>query len=135
MSMNKNSNYSVDESLTIHYRYQTVETERSVYADLTIFLPLQETSCGFWVMPKFMTYPGMEKHPAFVKKFRRWVSKTGLRRYCYPDKAQAFESYKIRVSHYIGHLENNLKKANYAKQLTLENPKVEKSNVDCFALI
>lgn len=55
------------------------------------YVVIKETPCGYWLM----THYGGNK---------RWVSKTSLKRFAYPTKEEAFNSFKIRNSRRIGYL-------------------------------
>lgn len=66
-------------------------------------LPVRRaTPCGVWVWDKY-------KHK------ERWVSLTGRKRYAYPDKELAMDSFKIRNRWRIGYLKRDLQHAEMAK--------------------
>ncbi len=65
---------------------------------------VKETPCGHWV-----------KSPCDERK--RWVSKTTLKRFCYPTKDEAFLSFRCRKGRQIQILQNRLKFAEASIQL------------------
>lgn len=90
------------------YRYTAsrvvLSPDISVYAQ-TYHL-LKETPCGYWIGLYSPCKAHLEedlKNPHYWKK---WVSKMGRKRYAYPTKRQALESFIIRKRRQIGHAEN-----------------------------
>lgn len=85
--------------MTVWYRY----TERGhVRLDGPRDLPsyqypvVRETPCGVWLQDGFR---------------RRWVSKTARKRFAYPTREEARESYRIRKRRHVEHLETQLRRA------------------------
>ena len=100
-----------------HYRYDTVASEFNVTARLTVFIVQAETPCGYWVIER--SCKGYITHfPELYKKMRRWVSKTSVKRYCYPTKDEAFKSYHIRQQWRVKHLEYQMRIAEAALAIT-----------------
>lgn len=97
-----------------HYRYDTTWHGTHVEPFLTTFDVLQETPRGYWVIESYQAM-----WPAEIQeKKRRWVSKDSRKRYCYPSKEQAWESFKIRCQWRVTHLERQLEVAKAAAQLS-----------------
>ena len=80
------------------------------------FTLLRETPCGYWVIEdckgKLSNY--------FIEKYKRWVSKSSRKRYCYPTIEEAWESYEIRRSKRVWYLERDLGIAKSAMMLTID---------------
>ena len=56
-------------------------------------------------------------HVAFSWNNTRWISFTGRKRYAYPTKEEAWESFQIRKLRQIEHLERQLRRARAARAL------------------
>lgn len=98
----------------VHHRYSTRDEYTTVSTWLDTFYVIKETEKGFWIVPAWaIPLPTFEE----AKKYRRWVSKDSRKRFCYPTKEEAWESYKIRCSKRIGHLKDQLAIAEAADKL------------------
>lgn len=79
-------------------------------ADGAIFLQVlglrKQTPKGYWVS----WFPGDDR------KMWKWVSATARKRYCYPTREEAWESFRIRTSRRKMHLERNIKQSNWTLQ-------------------
>lgn len=86
--------------MTDHYRYSTAWYEDGKPRFwLDRFVCIKETEHGYWVVPDWQK----SYDPAFQE--RRWVSKTSRKRFCYPTRELAWESYRIRVTRRLVHLQ------------------------------
>ena len=95
-----------------HYRYTTQYFHTHVRAALHTFKVIKETSCGYWVVPEWLY-----ANATMENKYKRWVSKDGRRRYCYPSKELAWGSYRIRCAKRVGHLRRQLADAEAAAKI------------------
>ncbi len=96
--------------LPVHYRYNDGsfnDTEglgdvwvRSWPPSVMEYKAVKETPCGYWL------YLGWSMND-------RWVSKKSRRRYAYPTKKEALESYIIRKEHQIAHCESTIRAAKW----------------------
>lgn len=89
-----------------HYRFREVYDEHGVYIILQVFVAIAETPCGYWVVPEstWRSAPAWGKHAdERLKSKRRFVRKGSAARWCSPDKAVAFYSYKRRKRSQAGH--------------------------------
>jgi len=110
----------IDEKL--FYRYYTewdycdILFIESVKVSLAEFQSIKETPCGYWIREicSISGYPYRKK---------RWISKTSVKRYAYPTKQQAWESYKIRARRRVDYLERDLKRAKAAAYLSMDETK------------
>ena len=96
-------------NLPIHYRYNTVHLEDGITIVLTQYHPTHETKCLYYIVDEY-------------DKKRR-ISKVSNKRYCYPTKKQALESF-------IHRQKSRARKANYSLSIAnqcltfLENTEV-----------
>ncbi len=74
------------------YRYDYDELETTIKLTLRTFTVLRETPKGYWVV-EFYT-PSLQGW--YYEKLKKWVSKTSRKRLCYPNKHEAFVSFKCR---------------------------------------
>jgi hypothetical protein len=91
------------------YRYDAVPKREWITEDRTQLLGVEvfcteytvqsETPCGVWLSG----YP------------RKWVSNTARRRFAYPTKELALDSFRIRNARRISYLKRDLKVAGLAK--------------------
>ena len=125
-----NTKYAeVRKDLPIHYRYVDYHYEHcSVSLELDEWIPVHETKCTYLLVPKWAVYgDGMVRY----SKPKR-VLKNSNKRYCYPCKDQAFESFKIRKEWQIKHANRSLARATEALKLTPENPYIVETIRDVF---
>lgn len=73
-------------------------------------MSVKETKCGHWVkeVSEWFSNNGEQKLEDMGGK-ERWVSNTTTKRYCYPDKTLAMQSFKARKHKYMEHLSRNLR--------------------------
>ena len=93
---------------TVFYRYQDGETYQHLTVVLREFAVIAETPKGYWVVP---LSAARIDHPKYLKSIRKWTSKKGRAKYCYPSKAAAWESYQCRKRHHAAILEQQLETA------------------------
>lgn len=67
---------------------------------------IKETRCGYWIAD----YPQKDPDKAIKDKWTwtKWVSKGGKKRYAYPTKEEALESFIIRKHRQVGHARRHL---------------------------
>jgi len=108
---------------TYFYRYEgdAYETEYTggirATVNLTRYVGVKQTHAGWWVMPEYTSRiilntieGGLSPRNAGAK----WISNTSRKRYAYPTKDEAWDSFCIRRSRRIEHLERQLR---YAKAI------------------
>lgn len=83
------STFSINPGGTESYGMTEVRVELYEYE------VVKETSCGYWIIDK-------------------WISKTWKKRFAYPSKLQALESFKIRKKRQIFILQHQLNRAQEA---------------------
>jgi len=90
------------------YRYTShwvILSYREVAVHFETYHVLKETDCGYWIG----LYPRDSKHVEEDMKnpyiWKKWVSKNGRKRFAYPTKKEALESFIIRKRRQIGHAE------------------------------
>jgi hypothetical protein len=113
------------------YRYEAEDCETTVKLKLEKFHILKETPCGYWV-PRWAWYGEFEDVP---RKARRWVAKTGRKRFAYSDKADALRSFKERKRRYVQHAERRFRIAELSVQLDTDNLIVAKPEAGRFQLL
>lgn len=86
-----------------HYRVARWVNEHGIHITVEKFRVIRETPKCYWVVPK-----GTARFEWAEKLYKRRVSKTSVRRYCYPSIQEAFESFKHRNNFWISRLEYNL---------------------------
>jgi hypothetical protein len=108
------------------YRYERAVTYFDEYSEPSVdfvlreYTDIAETRCGYWVVPSGYEYLA-NKNPEFAKKKRRFVLKTGRKRYCYPTKEQAWRSFVIRSKRSVEHCERHLRESKAVLKKVLEN--------------
>lgn len=73
------------------------------------FRMVKETLCGHWIESYRPTYSRSDR--------RRWVSKTARKRFAYPTKELAWESYKARKKRQVEIYRHRLRKAQFCYAL------------------
>ena len=89
---------STGSQVEILYRYSDSPSHVGVW--LQTFQVVKETPCGYW-------FAYSEATP---RELWRWTSKTARRRFCYPTKEEAWNSYRIRKRKRVDHLQRDLNK-------------------------
>lgn len=92
------------------YRYEDALGYDALEVRLIEFDVIRETEKGYWFVESRLNSKAFE---AMAERSKRWVSKCSRKRYCYPSKDDAWESYVIRKKRQLGHLERQYK---WAKQ-------------------
>lgn len=81
------------------YRFETYRTSETGRGLTVVEFPIiGETPQGWWIKDDY----GLKK---------RWVSKTAKKRYAYPTREEAMESFKARKAAFIKHARNMLRVA------------------------
>lgn len=97
-----------------HYRYYATLDEKGVHVQCERFVVIGETECCYYVIRADLAHlAGIDwsTASAWRKKLRKRVLKAtsaSSRRYCYPNKAHALESFKQRQKWRISHAHRNL---------------------------
>jgi hypothetical protein len=109
----------------IFYRYEDVvyyggygaESVKILEKEFTV---VKETPCGYWVTPMIIFY-----HPdgKIDYKLCKWVSKTSRKRFAYPTKEEAWESFKYRKNRQKQLLTKQLERVNNVLELIEKKPK------------
>ncbi len=95
------------------YRYDSINCQRTVELRLRTFTVIKETPCGYWVSE--WAYTALAGDANCLDK--RWVSKTGRKRFCYTTKSKAMDSFLIRKRRHLDILTHQLKIAAIAARL------------------
>lgn len=103
------------------YRYSD---SRFKYGEYTIvleqFILIKETPQGYWITDEW----------DHTHEFKRWVSKHGRKRYAYPSKKEALESFLARKKRQIEILKAQLHGAEVALEIGKEiNPQSDDSTI------
>jgi len=99
-----------------HYRYRTNVAFDVVEVCLEQFKVIKETPKGYW-----LTFPWSAPfHGEY--NWKKWVSKTSRKRFAYPTKEEAWDSYCIRRKRRVMHLQRQLDEATLALRATRETP-------------
>lgn len=97
------------------YRYDDVLYEHGPHIHLSTFYLVRETPCGHWISSSRHYSERSEGEWFFnIDERKRWVSKTSRKRFAYPTKKQAMESFRARKRRQIDILEHRLKHAKQA---------------------
>lgn len=88
------------------YRYYQYSTQGTIRVALSEFVMIKETPKGYWIAYK-------EINPSEKK----WVSKKARKRFAYPTKEQALQSFICRKNRQISILNNQLAAAAQAKRI------------------
>ena len=122
----------VRSDLPVHYRYVDHHYEHcSVSLEIDEWVPVHETTCTYLLVPKWSVYgDGLVRYSRPKR-----VLKNSNKRYCYPCKELAFESFKIRKEWQIKHAKRSLARATKALKLTPDAPSIDKTIItDVFDL-
>ena len=116
----------------IFYRYQDEPLfEGGVRIEEKNFVLIRETPCGYWIFPGYILNYLQENSPfsgEMVKKYKKWVSKTSIKRYAYPTKRAALENLAARKRRQIDHTTyflDRAKKALFFAEIMLEKESTE----------
>lgn len=97
----------------LHYRLRETLGPEGLLVKTELFTPIKETPQGYWVVsqyaPTWLTHDELRK-----RKFAKWVSKTSVKRYCYPDINSAIWSFKRRKEVQASRLRLQLEQAELA---------------------
>jgi len=95
----------MNKSELTHYRYvreyPCYEELGQISIGLVEFETVRETPCGYWIKLK-----GASSY--YKQKF---VLKNSTKRYAYPTKEEAFESFRIRTSRSLGYAKRDVRNA------------------------
>lgn len=79
----------------VHYRIVDTLEPTGVVIRIRKFIPIKETTAGYWVAgeyaPTWLSFDELKN-----RKWLKWISKTSIRRHCYPDLDMAMRSFKRR---------------------------------------
>lgn len=83
------------DALPMHYRiYEQLECD-GVVIRVEEFKPIKETPQGYWVVSRYAP-AWLAEGELRKRKFARWVSKTSIKRKCYPSIEEAMSSFVKR---------------------------------------
>lgn len=92
-----------------HFRYvDQLDEDGRVYIACKRYIVFKETPKGYWVVSSDFH---MWTDRAIPKREKHFVLKDSRVRFCYPDKRQAFGSYRVRKEWQIAHLKRQLRRA------------------------
>lgn len=99
-----------------HYRYFATLDENGVHIKCVRFVVIGETERCWYVLPESRAYMlGQSWAAERVKKLRKRVLKSSHgRRYCYPDKARALDSFARRQRFRLSHVKRSMSIAELA---------------------
>jgi len=103
------------------YRYEDALGYDALECRLIEFEVIRETEKGYWFVESWLNNKAFE---SMVERSKRWVLKDARKRYCYPSKDEAWESYVIRKRKQLGHLKRQFNWAQQRVAYLDENPKV-----------
>ncbi len=115
-----------------HYRYFARLEENGVHICCERFVVVGETPRCYYVAPANYAFladidwSGASEH---LKKMRKRILKSSGRRYCYPDKQEALNSFKARQRWRLSHAKTSLSIAQLALK-GLEEIEVKKEFPD-----
>lgn len=79
----------------VHYRVVDTLEPEGVVIRIRQFTPIKETPEGYWVVgqyaPGWLSFSELRK-----QKWLKWISKTSIKRHCYPELSDAMRSFKRR---------------------------------------
>ena len=84
------------------YRYEDIQYDHYVSVNEYHYYLIKETPCGYWISlsPKLSSIYN-----------KRWISKTSRKRFAYPTRIEAQESFKARKKRQIKILSAQLERA------------------------
>lgn len=92
------------------YRYHDYHDRFGCHIELSVYVLLRETKCGYWITNKcFSLYDELMK-----EQYKRWISKQSVKRFAYPTKEEAFDNFKKRKERQIFLSKLNITKATEA---------------------
>jgi hypothetical protein len=65
------------------------------HIELSLYVLFRETPCGYWIIPKWANSDHTKE------KYKRWISKDSKKRFAYPTKEEALQSFKFRKQRQI----------------------------------
>jgi hypothetical protein len=88
------------------------------------FYLVKETPCGYWITDRWYTISDFNMDEKNINyNYCHWVSKTARKRFAYPDRNQALESFVARKKRQIKILKTNLEFAEVALEKALTKQK------------
>jgi hypothetical protein len=104
----------------LFYRYENNQDHTGTKITEYKFFLLRETKCGYWICPDYMFSYTEPDH----ERMKKWISKTTRKRYAYPTKEEAKNSFIARKKMECLLLMHRLKcSKNSLRQLDIEPPK------------
>ncbi|WP_411835675.1 hypothetical protein ACLBNB_20095 [Pseudomonas chlororaphis subsp. aurantiaca] len=99
-----------------HFRYIDSISPEGVTIVCRRFVVIQESQHCYWLVPEGDEAMARDSQLVTGKvwRFAKRVSKDSWRRFAYPDKAKALESYKARKRHQMSHAELAVERAKAA---------------------
>lgn len=87
---------------TVLYRYEGYDTD--AMNDPIEYSILSVTKCGWWIATGYIPFRAKHSKEEYQGE-KKWVSKSGRKRYAYPTKEQAMVNYIARKKSQIKHCE------------------------------
>lgn len=85
-----------------------------VSVNLEYWTVVKATPCGVWVVPEYIDQrPSQSKlqeqyRQQALKRYRKLIIMAHRKKWAYPTKAQAWDSFRIRINHRVMHCRNAL---------------------------
>ena len=99
------------------YRFADSLFEDGLHVGLEVYYVVAETAQGYWVSPDILD--ARRNLPLSLRERRargqRWVPKTSVRKYCYPDLTKALTSYLARKASQEGKARLQMETAQQAR--------------------
>ena len=84
-----------------------------VKVELEIFELVKETPKGYWIVSESW----VDLDEGFISLAKKWISKTSRKRFAYPTKQEALDSFLIRKKKQIEYVKRSLTNAEKALEL------------------
>lgn len=97
----------------VHYRIVDTREPKGVVIKIRKFIPVKETPAGYWVAGEYLA-TGLSFDELKNHKWLKWISKTAIRRHCYPDLDMAMRSFERRKVMQVSKLSLQLEQAEKA---------------------
>ena len=106
------------------YRYDDIVMMTTVKTLLRQFTVLRETPKGYWVNEGYNQYC-----PEINEQYKKWVSKTSIKRLCYPTKEEAFKSFLARKKRQLLILKGQIRMVEIACKLKDEKDEISHGEI------
>ena len=100
----------------VFYRFTNIRTNIGVKIEEGVYELVKETPRGYWIVFEGCHGLAWDKNGKINYKYCHWTSKYGKKRFAYPDRNQAFESFLARKKRQIQILQSQLEFTELALQ-------------------